>query len=246
MKKYYYRLKNKKALKQHLEIQRRRKNDILCKIRSISFDFTNHIAAETFYKKCKHIIDVRYNATESIMVFDGDRKLLDEDYFRNKCEQSLKYNAAFEKDLEIYTQFKNDFITKDSIVLGGLETTKPSHWVNPNGVMDTDDIFVNVHEIHCGVYENFITSDCVINVKCWDDVTMFCIKDMYIRDGFLYIVTHDDGLISYDANMVRLSEPSIIDKVDFIAGENVNIADVQRHRNAIIAEIKKGGTLLVE
>ena len=56
---------------------------------------------------------------------------------------------------------------------------------------------------------------------------------------FLYIVTHDDGIISYDADRVRLSEPSIIDKIDLIAGENINVADVQRHRKAIIAEIKK-------
>lgn len=238
MKKYYYRLKNKKALKNHLEIQHRCKNNILGKIKEMSYGFTNKRSSDTFYLYCKAIIDARYAAVESTVVFDGDIKILDDDYFRRKIEQSHRYNIAFINDLDVYKQFKNEFCTKDSLFLGGFETTKPSHWVNPNGVMDTDDIFVNVHEMSCGVYENF-TGDCVVNVKCWDDITMFCIKDMYIRDGFLYIVTHDDGIISYDADKVRLSEPSIIDKIDLIAGENINVADVQRHRNAIITEIKK-------
>jgi hypothetical protein len=120
-------------------------------------------------------------------------------------------------------------------------TTKPSYWVNNDGVMDSDDIFINVHEIHCFVQEND-TGDSVIKVSCWDDIEMYCVKNMYIRDNWLYIVTHNDDVVSYPANEVRLSVPSTIDKVDLIAGENIDIVKVKAHRKAIMDEIKKGNT----
>lgn len=237
MKKYYYRLKNRSIVKGCMEALVGRKRSLIDTVRSISCGFTNHVASNRFLVYCSQIIDDRYYAFEDVILFDADRKILNDEYVARKCELANRYNDSFRAELNTLVNYRKDFASKD--VIGN--TTKPSHWVNNDGVMDSDDVFVNVHEIHCFVQESD-TGDSVIKVTCWDDIDLFCIKDMYIRDNFLYIVTHDDDIISYIADKVRLSEPSIIDKVDYVAGENINLAKVQAHRKAIIAEIKKGNT----
>lgn len=240
MKKYYYRLKNRSIVKDCMEALAGRKRSLIDTVRSISSGFTNYVASNRFYANCSQIINDRYYAFEDVILFDADRKILNGEYISRKCEQANRYNDSFRSELNTLVNYRNDFASKDYIG----NTTKASHWVNNDGVMDSDDVFVNVHEIYCFVQEND-TSDSVIKVTCWDDINLFCIKDMYIRDNFLYIVTHEDDIISYIADEVRLSEPSIIDKVDYVAGENIDIAKVQAHRKAIIAEIKKGNTELL-
>ena len=240
MKKYYYRLKNRSIVKICMDALSGRKRSLLDTIKSISNGFTNYSASNRFFINCSQIINDRYYAFEDVILFDADRKLLDNEYAARKCEQANRFNDSFRAELNTLVNYRNDFASKD--VIGN--TTKPSHWVNNDGVMDSDDVFVNVHEIHCFVQEND-TGDSVIKVSCWDDIDMYCVKNMYIRDSFLYIVTHDNEIVSYLANKVRLSEPSIIDKIDFIAGENIDIESVQAHRKAIIAEIKKHNTELL-
>ena len=72
---------------------------------------------------------------------------------------------------------------------------------------------------------------------------MYCVTDMFERGGDLYIVTHDGDVVLYNINKVRLSDPSIKDKVDFVAGKNIDLAKVKAQRNAIVAEIKKSKEL---